>query len=86
MALNFRVHSHRRNNDLHLKLRGDFDGSSAYELINILKNSDKINKVFIHTTYLDTIYPFGLKVFRNNLGKPVKQIIFTGKNSCKISP
>jgi len=86
MALNFRVIHHRTNNNLHLKLRGDFDGSSAYELVNILKNCDNAGKIFVHTNYLNTIYPFGLRVFQNNLRKPSGQIIFIGKNRSKISP
>jgi hypothetical protein len=38
MASNFRIYCHQNKDNLHLKLMGDFDGSSAYELINTLKN------------------------------------------------
>jgi len=37
MALNFKIICHKNSENLHLKLMGDFDGSSAYELINTLK-------------------------------------------------
>lgn len=34
MAANFRISTHRNSENLHLKLYGDFDGTSAHELIN----------------------------------------------------
>ena len=37
MASNFQIYRHRTRDSLHLKLEGDFDGSSAHELINALK-------------------------------------------------
>lgn len=36
MASNFQIFSFKTNDSLHLKLSGDFDGSSAHELINTL--------------------------------------------------
>ena len=36
MASNFQIFSFKTNDSLHLKLTGDFDGSSAHELINTL--------------------------------------------------
>jgi hypothetical protein len=33
MAANFQILSHKTRESLHLKLNGDFDGNSAYELI-----------------------------------------------------
>jgi len=41
MAANFRILVHRNKKNFHLKLSGDFDGTSAYELINILKKNCK---------------------------------------------
>ncbi|QTA93118.1 hypothetical protein [Desulfonema magnum] len=90
MATNFRILSHRKRNNLHLKLTGDFDGSSAYELINKLEaNCGSVVRIFIHTGSLKTIYPFGQKVFQNKLSVPsseVSKLIFTGENGDKISP
>ncbi len=34
MAANFRIAIHRNDDNLHLQVIGDFDGSSAWELIN----------------------------------------------------
>jgi hypothetical protein len=38
MATNFKISSHRTESKLHLNLAGDFDGSSAFELLNMLKD------------------------------------------------
>lgn len=65
MALNFRVCIKQiSNRSIALQLFGDFDGSSACELINVLDNSvKKSNKVAIDTDRLKTIDAFGLDVF-----------------------
>ena len=39
MASNFQIYSYKTRDSLHLKLNGDFDGSSAHELINILNEA-----------------------------------------------
>jgi hypothetical protein len=39
MATNFKISSHRTESKLHLNLAGDFDGSSAFELLNMLKDN-----------------------------------------------
>lgn len=58
MASNFRISTHRSSESLHLKLVGDFDGSSAFELINVLKkNWNGAYRVFIHTDSLKDINP-----------------------------
>lgn len=91
MSTNFRISSHRdRNNSLHLRLEGDFDGSSAHELINTLKKDNtKVTQVMIHTGGLKTIHPFGQDVFRKNffiLNKNNTRYIMIGRNKEKISP
>lgn len=90
MAPNFRISTHRNSDNLHVKLMGDFDGSSAWELLNVLKkNSWRVRKVFIHTSSLDNIYPFGRDIFCRNLselkGYSVK-LLFTGENAGQIAP
>ena len=67
MASNFRILTHQNSESIHLKLIGDFDGSSAYELLNAIKRcSSKANRVFIHTDGLKEIHPFGKAVFQNS--------------------
>jgi hypothetical protein len=90
MASNFRISTHRNSESLHLKLVGDFDGSSAFELINVLKkNWNGAYRVFIHTECLRDIYPFGRDTFQQNLsdlkGHPMR-IFFTGENAGYIAP
>ena len=68
MASNFQISTHEKRDSLHLKLYGDFDGSSAYELINALEHCSRFDQIFIDTNELQTIYPFGKDVFQKNIG------------------
>ena len=90
MAANFKISVHWNSDNLHLKLMGDFDGSSAHELINTLKrNSRGAVRVFIHTNCLKQIHPFGKSVFFNNLNTlniHPAQFVFTGENKSKLGP
>ena len=82
MASNFQLLSYRNKDSLHLQLYGDFDGSSAYELINTLKkNGEDFIQIFIDTNDLGKLYSFGLDVFKNNkaLTKKRSSFIFIGK-------
>lgn len=69
-----------------MKLMGDFDGSSAMELLYVIKKTClSATKVFIDTSRLNHIEPFGLDVLRHNLGflkKGANKFVFpvTGKN------
>ena len=89
MASNFHIVSYKAKDSLHLKLEGDFDGNSAYELLETLKKySSSFYQVFIDTNDLKTIYPFGKEVFQKKLGtykKQISNLIFIGGNGHKIS-
>ena len=65
MAKNFRVCTKDSgNNSLALQLFGDFDATSACELINLLDERVKRStKVAIDTDGLRTVNAFGLDVF-----------------------
>ncbi len=68
MANNFKFLSNQIRDRIRLKLYGDFDGSSASELINVLKNyTNGSYQIFIDTNNLNTIHPFGMDVFKKNL-------------------
>jgi anti-anti-sigma regulatory factor len=88
MATNFKIDAHRNDENLHLRLRGDFDGTSAYELLDIVrKRTAHISRVFIHTSNLRDIHPFGLHVFRSNLDILKSQsveFVFTGENASQF--
>ncbi len=82
MASNFRIFSDQKGENHHLKLVGDFDGTSAYELIHALeKYNGNAGKVFIHTCALSCVHPFGLEVFQKNcsMKKLSQSLTFTGK-------
>ena len=90
MANNFRISVHRNSDNLHIKLLGNFDGSSAFELLNMLKKkSNGGGKIFVHTSGLKEIHPFGSEVFRSHsdiLKGPSHRLIFTGENGSRIAP
>ena len=88
MASNFEIYSFKTKNSLHLKLAGDFDGSSAYDLIHTLtKHSKGFYEIFIDTDDLNSIHPFGREVFQKRFGALKNQfhgITFVGRNGHKI--
>ena len=90
MKSNFKISLHKNSDSLHLKLTGDFDGTSALKLINCLKsNARGVSKIFIHTNCLKKIYPFGQHTFQKNLcdldGKSVSYV-FTGEKADQLAP
>jgi hypothetical protein len=81
MANNFKFLSNRVTDRIRLKLYGDLDGSSACELINVLKNyRSGSNQIFIDTDNLNTLHPFGIDVFKRNLS-----ILDINKNKITIT-
>jgi anti-anti-sigma regulatory factor len=90
MASNFTMRFQRKNRNLHIHLRGDFDGSSAHVLLNALKRKDDdAHKIFVETSGLRIVTPFGRDVLQGNLSelkaKPGK-IIFGGRNKASLAP
>ena len=70
MAKNFKIFLHKTQDSLHMKLMGDFDGSSAAELIHVLKNNQRpYYQVFINTRELSAIHPFGMDVFQKQFSE-----------------
>jgi hypothetical protein len=91
MAANFRITVHQNSDNLHLRLDGDFDGSSAYLLLNTIeKRCHLAARAFIHTNGLGQIDAFGSSVFRNHLGelKPCRhmRLQFTGDHAEALAP
>ena len=51
MASNFQMFSYQTRDSFHLILEGDFDGSSAYELLETLKKyGNGFYQIYIDTT------------------------------------
>ena len=89
MASNFQIFSFKTKNSLHLKLSGDFDGSSAYELLHTLTEHGKgFYEIFIDTNDLKSIHPFGREIFQKKFSAVKKQfnaITLVGRNGHKIA-
>ena len=90
MASHFKILVHQSSDTLHLKLVGDFDGTSAHELINVIKKySNRFGRIFIHTSGVKQVFDFGRSVFRSafpaNGERPVK-LIFTGPAGRQLAP
>ena len=84
MAQNFKISTHRTIDNLYIRLMGDFDGNSAFELLNALQeNLSNANIILIDTYNLKKVYPFGREVFYYNFLKIKNQekgIRFVGPN------
>ncbi len=91
MSANFKINSHKNKEGLLLELRGDFDGSSAWELINMIMRMDRGRGcIVVNVENLGEVMPFGSAVFRNLMKAklvPVKRMVFQGarKGSSQIS-
>ena len=84
MASNFTICHNVKNGNLYIELKGDFDGSSAMQLLDQLKNRRAgVGTIFINTDELKDIHPFGKAVFAKHFsmknGKSA-EIVFTGSN------
>lgn len=90
MSTNFKIESKRHNGDWHIMPVGDFDGSSAWELINLL--TDKYNgekRVLIETRNLRTVRPFGCSMFQCQFHQcriPTNRIVFKGEKGHALAP
>ena len=90
MASNFTITVHQNDDNLHLRLEGDFDGSSAYELLNALEKHCRFaSRAFVHTNRLRHVHGFGRSVFHNHLdimkGKCMP-LVFTGDYADELAP
>ena len=90
MAHNFRIIIHRKIDSIYIRLIGDFDGSSAFELLNALwENLNSNQSILIDTQNLKEVYPFGREVFYHNFLRIKNQRIrirFVGPNALHLSP
>jgi hypothetical protein len=90
VASKFKIIVHRNDENIHLKLSGDFDGSSAFELLKSLRlYCQTESRAFIHTGSLKEIYPFGRHILQKNLdmlnGKCLP-LVFTGEHADQLAP
>jgi anti-anti-sigma regulatory factor len=85
MATNFKVSTQESKSAVQLNLRGDFDGSSAQQLLYCLsKYCDTGRSIVIDTTFLRNCDAFGLNLFRYHLDALNRQaeiVAFTGSKA-----
>jgi hypothetical protein len=91
MATNFKMNIQRTLDKLTIHLTGDFDGSSAWELINAIReNRSNSKSIQIDTGELKTVYPFGREVFNKNIFLNLNderiRVKFSGPNAVRIAP
>ena len=90
MAQNFKISTHRTIDNLYIRLMGDFDGSSAFELLTALReNLNSAKFILIDTYNLKKVYPFGREVFYYNflnIRKQTTRIRFVGPNALQLAP
>ena len=73
-----------------MRCTSNFDGTSACELLNVLKESPRtFLKISIDTRGLRHIYPFGVDTFQKNLyrlkDRPFR-LEFIGENATRLAP
>lgn len=89
MSQDFKMVTRKENGNLYVDVRGDFDGSSAWELIRLLEETFKgKGRVVIDTGHLQTVSPFGASTFRVRLNKetvPAVCLVFKGARATEIA-
>ena len=78
MSRSFKIETHYNRDAVHLRLAGDFDGSSACELLitlNALVRAAK--RVIVDTASLNTVNDFGKGIFE-------RRFIENTKGPCKV--
>ena len=86
----FQIDSKQNNGNLHLRLKGLFDDSSAWELINLIHGWYKgRGRVFVDTKGLAEIHPSGSQVLKSNLDRgiiPFDNLFFKGEMGHQLAP
>ena len=90
MSTNFQIEVKKSNGHLLVIPRGNFDGNSAWELVNLLHEQyDGKGQVVIDTRNLREMCPFGCSTFRCRLNQsrlPSNRLSFKGKKGYDIAP
>lgn len=90
MSANFEVRYRKSNGNLHVRPVGEFDGTSAFQLIDFIERKYKgKGRIFIDTKDLDHVHPFGCGVFKcewKNRTIPVNCLFIKGKKGFEMAP
>jgi len=86
----FQILFNETDNSLHIQPDGDFDGASAWELVNLLHDRYRgQDEVVIDTSRLRLVHPFGCATFKCNLDRkrvPAERLCFEGDKGIAIAP
>jgi len=78
VALNFDIATDKISDGYSLKLSGEFDATSAYELVYAIKKlAHRPVRIYVNTSKLKRVHPFGLEVFN-------RAMRFSGRNSAQV--
>jgi hypothetical protein len=90
MSANFQIRFQKRNGTLYVAPKGDFDGSSAWELVNLIQDQyDGAGRVVIDTQRLGNLCPFGCSTFKCRIRSgrlPVSRLVIRGALGKEIAP
>ena len=90
MAEKFKPLIHYNSDSLHIKLRGGFDPEAATQLIRLIASYRRtFKKIFVHTSFLDSIDAAGTDAFKHGFALPLDDmdaVVFTGDNAERIAP
>lgn len=90
MYTHFQIAYTKQNGSLHIDTKGDFDGNSAWELVNLLAEQyDGTGQVVIDTHHLLEMSPFGCRMFQYQFKLcrvPAERVLFEGEKGYQIAP
>lgn len=90
MSSNFQMQCKTSNGNLHIRPKGDFDGTSAWELIHLMRDKyDGKGRVFIDTHHMRKMHGFGCSTFRCRFhqgGVPARCLFLKGEKGFEMAP
>lgn len=89
MENNFTMETYKQDKDLHIDMKGTFDGASAFALIQEIENGiyDKDNSIYVETRDISKVYSFGRSILASNIPKTCrKSVYFSGAMADQIAP
>lgn len=86
----FEISYRRSRGNLHLYLKGDFDGICAWELMKTIKRQyNGTGRVFVSTDNIGEVLQRGVQLFKEHMGPkimPVDKLFLKGEKGLKIGP
>jgi len=89
MEKNFTMETYKQDKDIHIDMKGTFDGASAFALIQEIGNGiyDKDNSIYVETKDISKVYSFGKTILASNMPKTCRQsVCFCGAMADQIAP